>query len=467
MSDEQGELKRAYQPNWESLDQHRTPKWFDDAKFGIFIHWGVYAVPAYHEWYLTFMSPKACYGRNLGGPPYTATPGDLEEAVFKANIREHAYNYHREKYGPDFAYDGFIPMFKAEKFAPAEWAELFRKAGARYVVLTAKHGDEFALWPSRYTPRNAGDMGPRRDLVGELTEAVRNKGLKMGFYHNTTYSFWDERYPDPEWVEYMNNSIKELVDRYQPSVLWGDVRVGPVEDADGRPLGADHWHSKEVLAYFYNHSEQPEEVVANDRWGIGEDGRFHGDYYTPEREKLEAIREEKWEECDSLDPHSWGYNARCADKDYMTVHDAVHYLVDVVSKNGNLLLNIGPMADGTIPQIQQDRLLGVGRWLEVNGEAIYDTRPWVAAEGSTREGLSLRFTQKGDSLYAHVLGTPDRRQMTAQALCAEEGSTIQLLGHPNALTWRQEGRDLVVVLPDGLAESPCQVLRVTPQPHRW
>ncbi len=213
MSDKQGNIKQVYEPTWESLDQHRIPGWFHDGKFGIFIHWGVYAVPAYHEWYVTFMSPKACFGRNLGGSPYTASPDDLEEHVFKANIREDAYNYQRERHGPDFAYDDFIPMFKAEKFAPAEWARLFKKAGAKYVVLTAKHGDEFALWPSGYTDRNAGDMGPHRDLVGDLTEAVRNEGLKMGFYHNTTYSFWDERYPDAEWVEYMNKSIKELVDR--------------------------------------------------------------------------------------------------------------------------------------------------------------------------------------------------------------------------------------------------------------
>ena len=466
MSGEQGSSKRVYEPTWESLDQHRTPKWFDDAKFGIFIHWGVYAVPAYHEWYVTFMSPKARFSRNLGGPPYTASRGDLEEDVFKANIREDAYNYQREKYGPDFAYDDFIPMFKAENFDPAEWARLFKKVGARYVVLTAKHGDEFALWPSSYTDRNAGDMGPHRDLVGDLTEAVRDEGLKMGFYHNTTYSFWDERYPDAEWVEYMNNSIKELVDRYHPSILWGDVRTGPARDSSGQPLGADHWNGNKVLAYFYNHSEQPDQVVANDRWGVGEGGRFHGDYYTPERQRLEAIREEKWETCDALDPHSWGYNARLKDKEYMTVDDAVHCLVDIVSKNGNFLLNVGPMADGTIPQGQQERLLGLGQWLEVNGEAIFDTRPWVTAEGSTDEGMSLRFTQDDDSVYALVLGTPKGNSVAIEGLEAEEGSAVHLLGHPSPLTWKQKGRNLTVMLPDELPESPSQALKITPKPRK-
>ncbi|MGC9360676.1 MAG: alpha-L-fucosidase [Anaerolineae bacterium] len=457
-----------YEPMWESLDKHSTPKWFDDAKFGIFIHWGVYAVPAYHEWYVTFMSPKARFGRNLGGPPYTATRGDLAEDVFKANIREDAYAYHRKKFGPSFAYDDFIPMFTAEHFAPAEWASLFKQAGARYVVLTAKHGDEFALWPSKHTPRNAGDMGPHRDLVGYLTEAVRREDLKMGFYHNTTYSFWDERYPEPEWVAYMNDSIKELVDRYQPSVLWGDTLTGPATDANGKPLGAEHWHSKDVLAYYYNHSPEPDEVVANDRWGIGEDGRFHGDYYTPERERLDAIRPDKWEACDSLDPQSWGYNARLGDQDYMSVKEAVHLLVDVVSKNGNLLLNIGPKADGTIPQAQQDRLLGIGQWLKVNGEAIYGARPWVVAEGSTAEGLPLRFTKKTDSLYVFLLGTPDGGQVTLEglgnAVCG--AATVRLLGQDAPLAWQQEQRDLVVAFPDDAPESVCHVLKITPALER-
>ena len=435
-----------YEPTWESLDKHPIPEWFDDAKFGIFIHWGVYAVPAYHEWYVTFMSPKACFGRNLGGPPYTATRGDLEENVFKSNIREDAYNYHREKYGPDFAYDDFIPMFKAEKYDPAEWARLFKKAGAKYVILTAKHGDEFALWPSSYTDRNAGDMGPHRDLVGELTQTVRNERLKMGFYHNTTYSFWDERYPDAEWVEYMNNSIKELVDKYHPSILWGDVRTGPVRDSSGKPLGTDYWNSKEVLAYFYNHSYHPDQVVANDRWGVDEHGDHHGDYYTPERQVVETIREEKWETCDSLDPHSWGYNARLKEEEYMTVKEAVSYLVDIVSKNGNFLLNIGPKADGTIPEVMKQRLLGIGRWLDVNGEAIYGTDYWhTFGEGNTR------FTRRGDNiLYAIALDWPGEKLVIESLKDLQESKikAVEMLGVDKELEWSLDREGLSINTPN-------------------
>jgi alpha-L-fucosidase len=435
-----------YEPTWESLDSHPVPEWFADAKFGIFIHWGVYAVPAYHEWYVTFMSPKARFGRNLGGPPYTATRGDLEENVFKSNIQEHAYKYHREKYGPDFAYDDFIPMFKAEKYDPAEWARLFKKAGAKYVILTAKHGDEFALWPSSYTDRNAGDMGPHRDLVGELTQTVQNERLKMGFYHNTTYSFWDERYPDAEWVEYMNNSIKELVDKYHPSILWGDVRTGPVRDSSGKPLGTDYWNSKEVLAYFYNHSYHPDQVVANDRWGVDEHGDHHGDYYTPERQVVETIREEKWETCDSLDPHSWGYNARLKEEEYMTVKEAVSYLVDIVSKNGNFLLNIGPKADGTIPEVMKQRLLGIGRWLDVNGEAIYGTDYWhTFGEGNTR------FTRKGDNiLYAIALDWPGEKLVVESLKDLQESKikAVKMLGVDKELEWSLDREGLSINTPN-------------------
>ena len=435
-----------YEPTWESLDKHPIPEWFDDAKFGIFIHWGVYAVPAYHEWYVTFMSPKSRFGRNLGGPPYTATRGDLEENVFKSNIREHAYKYHRDKYGPDFAYDDFIPMFKAEKYAPVEWARLFKNAGAKYVVLTAKHGDEFALWPSSYTDRNAGDTGPNRDLVGELTGAVRNEGLKMGFYHNTTYSFWDERYPDAEWVEYMNNSIKELVDKYHPSILWGDVRTGPVKDSNGQPLGTEHWNSREVLAYFYNHSYHPDQVLANDRWGVDEHGQHHGDYYTPERQVVETIREEKWETCDSLDPHSWGYNAMLKEEEYMTVKEAVSYLVDIVSKNGNFLLNIGPRADGTIPEAMRERLLGIGRWLDVNGEAIYGTDYWhTFGEGN------IRFTRRGDDiLYAIALDWPGEKLIIESLNKSQESKikAVKMLGVDKELEWSLDRGSLRINTPD-------------------
>ena len=436
-----------YEPTTQSLRKHKVPQWYEDAKFGIFVHWGVYAVPAYHEWYVEFISPKANFGYMLGGPPYTATRGNLPEELYKANVNEDAVKYHLANWGPNFAYDDFIPMFKAEKFDPAAWAQLFRDAGARYVVLTAKHGDEFALWPSKYTHRNAMEMGPRRDLAGDLLKAVRQSGLKMGFYHNTTYTFWDPRYPGRDWVDYMNNSIKELVDLDHPSILWGDVLEGPIKDWQGKPLPADYWNSKEVLAYFYNHSEDPAEVVANDRWGLDTDGKMLGDFATPERTGVSGIIEKKWEECDSLDPTSWGYNRRTKDGEYMTPNGVVHYLVDVVSKNGNLLINIGPRADGTIPEVMQSCLRRVGEWLRVNGEAIYGSRAW-----DTYKDGDVRFTRKGNTLYAIALEWPEE-EFRLTSLAGKEVLKVEMLGLNDPITWKQDGKGLAIQPP---AKRPCR-----------
>lgn len=430
-----------YQPTTESLRSHKAPQWYEDAKFGIFIHWGPYAVPAYHEWYVEFISPKANFGFMMGGPPYTATRGDLPDEIFREKTQADAVEYHRKNWGADFPYDDFIPMFKAEKFDPAAWARLFRDSGAQYVVLTAKHGDEFAMWPSKYTHRNAGEMGPKRDLAGDLTKAVRQAGMKMGFYHNTTYTFWDPRYPGRDWVEYMNNSIKELVDLYHPSVLWGDVTDGPIRDAEGKPLPADYWGSKQVLSYFYNHSKNPDEVVANDRWGTDIDGKLLGDFATPERTRMNHVRKDKWETCDSLDPFSWGYNRNLKEADYMTPNQVVDYLVDVVSKNGNLLINIGPKADGTIPEVMQSCLRHVGEWLHVNGEAIYGSHYWEPYKDG-----DVRFTRKGNTLYAIALEWP-QEELRLTSLAGKEVTKVDLLGLDEPVKWKQDDTALVIQPP--------------------
>jgi alpha-L-fucosidase len=496
--------KKIYSPTSESLATHPTPAWFKDAKFGIFIHWGVYAVPAFHEWYVEFMSPGSTWGNRPAGPPYTAAQGELSDSVFKAETagyRGEANRYQRENYGVDFEYDQFIPMFKAEYFDPATWADLFVKSGAKYVVLTAKHGEEFALWPTRFTNRNAMEMGPQRDLAGDLLKAVRSRGLKMGFYHNTTYSFWDKRYPDKEWVEYMNNSIKELVDLYQPDILWGDVVVSPSLDENGKPWTADHWNSKEIISYFYNHSKNPDEVVTNDRWGIdtapaflnsdrsishslwaqyakewkAENGALLGDFQTPERRNITQIYNIPWETCDALDPTSWGYNRRTPDDMYMTTNELVDYLSDIVSKGGNLLINIGPKADGTIAEVMQDRLRGIGEWLSVNGEAIYGSRPWsVYGEGPTRAEIGswdnqngeygfksgdIRFTRKGNILYAILLEWPGS-QITINSLKGLKIKKLSLLGSDEEILWQQQEEGLIVTLPTNPSSPYANTLKL-------
>jgi alpha-L-fucosidase len=474
---------KIYEPTWESLQTHPVPQWFTSAKLGIFIHWGVYAIPGDNEWYVARMSPMARPGRNPAGPPYTAAQGDLPDSVFYANIRLKTNQDHREIWGIDFAYDDFIPMFKAENFDPGAWANLFEEAGAKYVVMTAKHGDEFAMWPSRYTSRNAVEMGPHRDLLGDLTQEVRSHGLKMGVYYNTTYSFWDVRFPDKEWVEYQNNSIKELVDLYKPDILWGDVYVGTVRDDEENLYPADHWKSKEVIAYFYNNSVNPDEVVTNERWGIDttsaginskksvpkslmaykmseERGAWLGDFETAERRQIEQIYELPWEACTSLDPNSWGYNRLQTEEGYMTTKELIDYFIDVVSKGGNLLINIGPKADGTIPEVMQDRLKGIGSWLSVNGEAIYDTKPWLVfgegpslTEGSPkgRPGYrfktgDVRFTTKKNIVYVIMPEWPGD-DLILESLDSLNIKKMSILGSDENISWSQINGGIKVSLP--------------------
>lgn len=496
--------RKTYQPTFESLDSHPVPQWFTDAKFGIFIHWGVYAVPAFHEWYVEMMSPGSTWGNTPAGPPYTAAQGNFSDSIFSSEtrgMRGEANEYHQKTFGKDFEYDQFIPMFKAEYFDPAAWADIFVSSGAKYVVMTAKHGEEFAMWPSKYTKRNAMEMGPHRDLAGDLLKAVRSRGLKMGFYHNTTYSFWDSRYPNKEWVEYMNNSIKELVDLYQPDVLWGDVVVSPFLDENGKPLCADHWNSKEVIAYFYNHSKNPDEVVTNDRWGVDttragfqskksfsqslwaqysrdwkvDRGALLGDFQTPERRNITQIFSIPWETCDALDPTSWGYNRRTPAEMYMTANELVDYLADIVSKGGNLLINIGPRADGTIPEVMQERLREAGAWLAVNGEAIYGTKPWSKyGEGPTNEEVGswskqdgeyrftagdIRFTRKGNVLYAILLEWPGNEIMIS-SLKAIKINKLSLLGSDQSIPFRQTFEGLRITLPENPVSPHANTLRL-------
>ncbi|MBI4893726.1 MAG: alpha-L-fucosidase [Acidobacteria bacterium] len=441
-----------YRPTAASLRTHPLPKWFDEAKFGIFIHWGPYAVPAFHEWYVAWMSPRAGYGFLLGAPPFTPDPGNLSDTIIQrrytpGSVAGRARKYHLENYGPNVAYDDFLPMFKAEKFDPAAWAKLFEDAGARYVVLTAKHGDEFAMWPTKLTPRNAGDMGPKRDIVGDLAHTVRARNMKFGVYHNTTYTFYDKRYPGRDWVEYMNATIKELIDKYQPSVIWGDVTEGPIRDAQGKTLPSDYWNSKEVIAYLYNHSKDPDGVVTNDRWGLEADGSHLGDFTTPERRNLNSIQSAKWELCDSLDPFSWGYSRILPEGGYMTANQLVDYLIDVVSKNGNLLINIGPRADGTIPEIMQNVLLETGAWLKTNGEAIYASRPFT----TYKEG-DFRFTRKGPAVYAIALEWPEDPTFTLTTLAGAKVQSVELLGQ-GPVHFTQTAKGLTITVPN---KRPCK-----------
>ncbi|MDI9548548.1 MAG: alpha-L-fucosidase [Chloroflexota bacterium] len=471
-------------PTWESLMQYRVPDWYQDAKFGIFIHWGVYAVPAFgNEWY-----PRNMY-----------LPGSRE------------YQHHLETYGPHtgFGYKDFIPQFKAERYDPAAWAKLFKAAGARYVVPVAEHHDGFAMYDTALSEWCAAKMGPRRDLIGELADAIRQEGMVFGVSSHRAEHWWfmnggmtfasdvqDPRYRDfygpampgpqyrtPEWrsldwqprpdARFLDDwlaRLVELVDKYRPQLVWFDWWIEQIVFAP---------YLQKFAAHYYNRGVE---------WGLGTAINFKNEAFPPgtavydiERGQLSGAVRFLWQNDTSVSKNSWGY---VRDQQYKAPGDLIQDLIDVVSKSGVLLLNVGPRPDGVIPEPEQEILLAIGRWLAINGEAIYATRPWrtfgegptPVPEGSFTDternpftGRDFRFTAKGHTLYAIALAWPGEEAVIASlaqgaALCPERVAEVQMLGAPGALPYRREADGLHVQLP---AQPPCDhayVLKITLEP---
>lgn len=450
-----------YKPTLESLGKHLVPQWFKDAKFGIFIHWGIYSVPAFAPDYDPPYPP---------GPPYSWPQGTAYAEWYWYSMHDSnndTYSYHRRKYGENFNYDDFIPWWKAEKFDARSWVRLFEEAGARYFAQVSKHHDGFALFPSRTTNRSTTVMGPRRNLAGELFGAARKHSkLKAGFYYSlaewynpagvySPFTGWSrppynpytgERVPYTGYKpidDYVRDhdlpQLRELIDGYDPDILW----------ADGADPGKEnYWRSNEIIAYYYNQAKDrhhPKEVVVNDRFGEGS----HGDFSTPEYAKESDIKQEKWESTRGIGL-SFGYNAQETEEDYLTPDELIDLFVDIVSKNGNLLLNIGPKADGTVPQIMQDRLRALGTWLRINGEAIYGSTYWKQAEDDG-SNVPVRFAVKPsekDGFYATALNWPGKELIITAQVPISKRSRIQLLGaRGKPLEWTRRNGRLIVQMP--------------------
>ncbi len=479
----------AYEPRLGSLRTHPVPDWYHDAKLGIFVHWGLYSVPG---WAPTVGEPWQLNAREEWAAWFAKNPY-AEWYLNSLRIEgSPTHQHHIQTYGPNVAYDQFVPLFNQSIVAwnPDDWAELFQRSGARYVVLTTKHHDGFLLWPSRHPNPKKKGYHARRDLVGELASAVRARGMRMGLYYSGGLDWTFNEAPvrdvvdllttipqGPEYVEYATHHWQELIKHYRPSILWNDI---------GYPAAAD---LKALFADYYN---QIPDGVINDRffqfkwagsrifqtrlvravtsrllrWVLS---RYvtppvggHFDFRTPEYTSFRNITVQKWEATRGIG-YSFGYNQNERPEHCLSIPGLVHLFVDIVSKNGNLLLNVGPMADGTIPVLQLERLLGLGQWLDVNGEAIFGTRPWVYAGARTRESVGVRFTQDGRALYAILLDKPKGAQVTLESLLVEEGTSVHLLGEERALDWRQDGEDLTITLPEPLPDSPAYTLRLRPQ----
>jgi alpha-L-fucosidase len=443
---------QQYQPNWQSLNTRGIPAWFNQAKFGIFIHWGVYAVPSYApvmensgysyaEWYWYRLEEK--------------------QKDFKA--------FHDKNYGSSFQYQQFEPQFTASMFDPKQWADVFKRSGAKYIVLTSKHHEGYCLWNSAEADRdwgrawNAVTGTPHRDLLGDLTDAVRAEGLKMGYYYSLYEWFNPLWKTDKELyvTKHMIPQFKDLVTKYKPSVIFSD---GEWEQSDTA------WHSPEILAWLFNESPVAKDVVVDDRWGSNTREKNNGATYTTSEYGSGMNADVVWEESQGIG-HSYGYNRNEQLDDYKTSHDLILLLVDIVARGGNLLLDIGPTADGRIPVIMQQRLIDIGSWLTVNGEAIYDTKAWKQpyqwSEGKMPEkkgksfmaGYSVAelikpkqneahieyfFTKKGSNLYCIVPAYA--QQVRIRDLVIAAGTKATVLGSNKTFTCKQTGNDCVVDL---------------------
>lgn len=464
-------------PEWESLRQYRCPDWFRDAKFGIYAHWGPYSAAK-------GLGNTDWYGRHMYQPGH-------ENRIF-----------HEKTYGPvsKFGYKDLVPLFTAEKFNADEWAELYVEAGARFAGPVAEHADGFSMWRSEVNPWNAAAMGPKRDVVAEMERAVRKRGLNflVSMHHSWLWGWfptWDKEtdasdpqyaslygpaypetaqgitraggqkdimssYPLPsaEWQQVWLAKIKEVVSRYSPDVLWFDNRMQIITERN----------RKEMAAYYYNQAasrgQQP--VLTYKRPDL-ELGTGTIDL---ERSRMPDIFPEPWLTDTSISRDSWAF---ASDLECYSTDRIVDDLVDIVSKNGCMLLNIAPAPDGTIPEEQKQILRGVGRWLRLNGEAIYGSRPWILfGEGPTMTPVGhladqkfngftsrdIRFTTREGALYAIALGWPEEgNSITIESLGAAqypvEITGVSLLGHDGTLVWRSAPEGLIIDLP---ATKPCE-----------
>ncbi len=440
-----------YDPTWASLKRHPLPDWFANAKLGIFVHWGLYSVPAWAQ-------PSGELGKVDWSKWFYQNPY-AEWYLNSIRLKESsAYAHHAKTYGADYDYYRFAEKFTSEskKWNPDAWSSLFKQVGARYVVLTTKHHDGFTLWPSKVkNPVKANLPTIGRDLVGDLTTSVRKAGLKMGLYYSGGLDWTFESRPvrtmadvggtvvqSQQYADYADAHWYELMDRYQPAVLWNDIgypKAGKLE---------------KLFADFYNRDKTG---IINNRFGVD-----HFDFTTPEYSKYDTIVEKKWETCRGLG-FSFGYNQIEGPEHVLAADKLIELFVDIVSKNGNLLLNIGPRPDGSISEIQQNRLKALGVWLTINGEGIFDSKPWIRA--AARDGESdMRFTRKADAIYAFQLKRTTGNEIKVPKVFATPDTKVSLLGQPGNLEWSQSGPDLIV---KGSINGPFPgTLKISPVPHQ-
>lgn len=491
----------TYQPSWNSLADHTFPAWLRDAKYGIYTHWGPYAVPGYGGRH------KSVNGSWFARHMYLRDRGEYEH-----------FTKHYGEITPDFGYKDIIPHFKAEQFDAEQWADLFRRSGAKFAGPVAIHHDNFAMWDSKINPYNSKAMGPCRDITGEMAKAIRAEGMKFIATFHHAYNWWffpkradndtldpkasmlysrrvkGEDMPDEKFHEDWLAMVNEVVDGYEPDLIWFDFGLGFLRDRYRRAMvqhyynAAEHWGKEVAITY----------------------KKTSTCYNLP---PLSGMLDLEMGKMNEMTPYAWitdstvdtGFNggwSHIANVGFKSPERLIHNLIDRVSKNGYLLLNVGPRGDGSIPEGAQECMLELGQWLELNGEAIFGTVPWIiAGEGPTKPNESggfnegseirynsgdIRYTTKDDNLYAICLGRPgDKLRMqcfidrsaspqdvltgsgpnrSSQFLATQDIERITMIGHDGPLPWTLDNDGLTVDMPPQVPSLYANTLKIELRP---
>uniref|UniRef100_A0A0B6Y967 alpha-L-fucosidase n=1 Tax=Arion vulgaris TaxID=1028688 RepID=A0A0B6Y967_9EUPU len=424
----------CYDPTWESLDSRPLPTWYDEAKLGIFIHWGVFSVPSYSsEWFWW----------NWQGQP---TPAIIE--FMAANYR------------PDFTYADFGKEFTTEFFVPSQWAQMFQNSGAKYIVFVSKHHEGYTNWPSKYSFNwNSMDVGSNRDIVGELMNATRGlTDLRFGLYHSLfewfhplyladkSTGFQTQKFVDQKTLP----ELYEIVNNYKPDVVWSD---GDWEAPD------TYWRAKEFLAWLYTDSPVKDTVVVNDRWGINISCHHGGVYTCGDRYNPGVLQKHKWVNAMTIDKYSWGFrrNARLAD--YLTIEELLQTFVITVSCGGNMLMNVGPPSHGHITPIYEERLLQMGSWLKINGDGIYSSKPWSFQNDTLTKNVwyTAKNSSAGTNVYAFIFDWPSTPVLSLALPQTSLATTVTLLGYEGNFSFKtRQPTGIDILIPSiAINKMPC------------
>jgi len=422
----------GYTADWKSLDSRPLPSWYDDAKLGIFIHWGVFSVPSYSsEWF---------WWQWQGQP----TPAVVQ--------------FMQSNYKPDFTYADFGKDFKTEFFQASQWTDMFKASGAKYIVFVSKHHEGYTNWPSKYSFNwNSMDVGPNRDIVGELMNATRhNTDLKFGLYHSM-FEWFNPLYLSDKksgWKtqNFVNQKtlpeLYEIVNTYKPEVVWSD---GDWEAPD------DYWKSKDFLAWLYTDSPVKDTVVVNDRWGSNIPCHHGGFYTCTDRYNPGTLQKHKFENAMTLDKYSWGYRRNARLSDFLSMEELLQTFIITISCGGNMLMNVGPPSHGHITPIFEERLRDLGSWLGVNGEGVYGSRPWTYQNDTLTKDVWYTRNPTSGAVYAFVFQWPEEELILGAPKMATDASAVSLVGVKGPLTFATMSNGIKISVPTlSVNKMPCK-----------